>query len=68
MISVIKQSIIFRVIINIITSHSHVGQWRIQTKDKNSEEIKTEVYEGVLLCTGHHAEKKLPDFEGRRFT
>ncbi|ELT88397.1 hypothetical protein CAPTEDRAFT_172206 [Capitella teleta] len=41
------------------------GRWAVDYKDKTSgEETKGEVYDAVLVCTGHHAEKKMPNFPG----
>ena len=40
------------------------GQWVLQVTDKNTKSSTTEIFDGVLVCTGHHAEKRLPTFEG----
>ena len=41
------------------------GQWEIEIKDKSEGEVTSEVFDGVLVCTGHHAEKKMPKLPGQ---
>jgi dimethylaniline monooxygenase (N-oxide forming) len=38
------------------------GQWEIAIKTSDKEE--TRVFDAVLICTGHHAEKNIPNFPG----
>ena len=40
------------------------GQWVLKVTDKETQNTTTEVFDGVLVCTGHHADKRLPTFEG----
>ena len=40
------------------------GQWLLQYTDKDSQSTKTEVFDGVLVCTGHHADASIPLFKG----
>ncbi|XP_005099109.1 flavin-containing monooxygenase 5 [Aplysia californica] len=40
------------------------GQWEVRSKDDKSGEEKTEVFDGVLVCSGHHADKYVPTFPG----
>lgn len=40
------------------------GKWDVEIKDLKTGETTTETFDGVLVCTGHHAEKYLPRFEG----
>ena len=41
------------------------GKWELHIKDHKNDVTSTEIFDGVLLCTGHHAEKNLPTFEGK---
>ncbi|CAL1534301.1 unnamed protein product [Lymnaea stagnalis] len=43
---------------------SELGQWEIKYRNKSTGEEKTEIFDGVLVCTGHHAEKNAPTFPG----
>ncbi|XP_013068490.2 flavin-containing monooxygenase 5-like [Biomphalaria glabrata] len=40
------------------------GQWEIKYRDKETDGVTTETFDGVLVCTGHHAEKYEPTFPG----
>ena len=40
------------------------GKWVVRVKDVNSGSEVTEVFDAVLICTGHHADKHLPHFPG----
>jgi dimethylaniline monooxygenase (N-oxide forming) len=43
------------------------GQWIVDYRDKTSgQETKGEVFDAVMVCTGHHAEKKMPNFPGEK--
>ena len=43
---------------------AETGRWNIVVKYHVTDKTTTEVFDGVLVCTGHHAEKKVPTFEG----
>jgi len=40
------------------------GQWSIQFVDHKSGEEKREIFDAVMVCSGHHAEKNVPSFPG----
>ncbi|XP_033728016.1 dimethylaniline monooxygenase [N-oxide-forming] 5-like [Pecten maximus] len=40
------------------------GQWMITVNDKNTGEKVQNVYDALLVCTGHHASPHIPDFSG----
>ncbi|ELU17934.1 hypothetical protein CAPTEDRAFT_222532 [Capitella teleta] len=40
------------------------GQWEVHSTDLKTDEKKLEVYDGVLVCTGHHAKTFMPKFDG----
>lgn len=50
--------------INKTADFSKTGQWNIKIKDLKSGKVEDLVYDAVLVCTGHHAEKHIPDFPG----
>lgn len=39
------------------------GRWQLKIKEGDGEE-RTEIFDAVLLCSGHHAEKYIPKFPG----
>lgn len=46
------------------TDFPKTGQWVIKIKNKKSDKVQDLVYDAVMVCTGHHAEKHVPDFPG----
>lgn len=40
------------------------GKWVLQIKDVNSGTETKEVFDAVLLCTGHYSDKNIPHFPG----
>jgi len=40
------------------------GQWVLKVTDRKAQTTSTEVFDGVLVCTGHHADKRIPVFDG----
>nr|KAG5706617.1 hypothetical protein BaRGS_005687 [Batillaria attramentaria] len=40
------------------------GRWNLQIRDHKSGEERTETFDAVLVCSGHHAEKHEPSFPG----
>ena len=40
------------------------GQWEISYRNIETGATNTEEFDGVFLCTGHHAEKYVPEFPG----
>lgn len=40
------------------------GPWQLTIKNLSSGKTFTKVFDAVLVCTGHHAEKKVPHFQG----
>ena len=41
------------------------GKWNLRIKDRASGKETDEVFDGIFVCTGHHAEKHEPKFEGQ---
>ena len=40
------------------------GSWEVTSKDVRTGSISTELFDAVMVCSGHHAEKNMPHFEG----
>lgn len=40
------------------------GQWNIKVKDNKTGDVEEIVFDAVMVCTGHHAEKHVPEFPG----
>ncbi|XP_041482053.1 flavin-containing monooxygenase 5-like [Lytechinus variegatus] len=40
------------------------GQWKVTTTHQETCKSMTEIYDAVLVCTGHHCTPYTPDFEG----
>ncbi|KAK3087719.1 hypothetical protein FSP39_009588 [Pinctada imbricata] len=40
------------------------GQWSIQVKDRDTGQTEDLLFDAVMICTGHHAEKNMPNFPG----
>ena len=36
----------------------------MEVKDKKTGEIQRETFDGVMVCTGHHADAYIPSFPG----
>jgi len=41
------------------------GRWKLEIKDLESGLTRTEEFDGVMVCSGHHAEKKIVHFPGQ---
>ncbi|BFZ05636.1 hypothetical protein BsWGS_08676 [Bradybaena similaris] len=40
------------------------GRWEIKHRNRKSGQEKLQVFDGVLVCSGHHADKHMPPFPG----
>ncbi|XP_045199208.2 flavin-containing monooxygenase 5-like [Mercenaria mercenaria] len=40
------------------------GTWEVVTRDRTTGNTGTDTFDAVLVCTGHHAEKNMPNFRG----
>ena len=40
------------------------GRWVLKIKDKSSGSVSEQIFDAVLVCTGHHAEKNMASFPG----
>ncbi|GFN88429.1 dimethylaniline monooxygenase [n-oxide-forming] [Plakobranchus ocellatus] len=45
-------------------SFAKTGQWEICYRNHSTGKVSSELFDGVLICTGHHAEKYVPEFPG----
>ena len=46
-------------------SYDITGKWDAEIRDHKTGEVENAEFDGVLVCTGHHAQKKVPTFEGQ---
>ena len=40
------------------------GKWDIRIRNRKTKDETIETFRAVLVCTGHHADKHMPRFEG----
>ena len=40
--------------------------WEVITKDLRTGEVRTELFDAVMVCSGHHADKNMAHFEGEQ--
>jgi len=40
------------------------GKWDFRIRNRKTKEETVETFDAVLVCTGHHAAKHMPKFEG----
>lgn len=40
------------------------GKWSVTTRDVTTGHTEDHEFDAVMLCTGHHADKNVPDFPG----
>ncbi|XP_059165641.1 flavin-containing monooxygenase 5-like [Physella acuta] len=43
---------------------ARTGKWLVEYKSSNTGAEKSEMFDGVLVCSGHHADKNVPTFPG----
>lgn len=46
--------------------HEQTGRWKVTTEQVDTHDKSTDVYDGVMVCTGHHTKPLLPWFPGQR--
>lgn len=53
-------------VISVKRSHdfSSSGRWDVRVKDNVIGKERDEVFDAVMLCSGHHADKYVPTFPG----
>lgn len=44
--------------------YERTGQWYVTSRNLESNDIKKDIFDGVLLATGHHTFPYMPDFPG----
>ncbi len=44
--------------------HLWLRRWRLSIRDRLAGEDREEIFDAVLVCTGHHGSKHLPKFPG----
>ncbi|KAJ8319576.1 hypothetical protein KUTeg_002870 [Tegillarca granosa] len=53
-------------VINILQTkdYSQTGQWKVKVRQKVTGVVTDHVFDAVMICIGHHAQKRVPDFPG----
>lgn len=46
------------------SDHDVTGRWTVRVKDVNNNDIREEIFDGVMVCIGHHA---IPNFKKEAF-
>lgn len=46
------------------TDYDESGKWLVSVRNVTSGEESKEIFDGVLICTGHHVKPLIPVFEG----
>ncbi|XP_064615988.1 flavin-containing monooxygenase 5-like [Liolophura sinensis] len=44
---------------------AQTGRWEMEVQDVVNQTKTTEYFDGLLICTGHHADMHLPTFQGQ---
>ncbi len=45
------------------SDYEETGKWKITAKDLNIGQTVTDVFDGVMICTGHHVTPSVPKFK-----
>ena len=43
--------------------YEETGKWKITAKDLNTDQLVSDVFDGVMVCTGHHVTPLIPTFK-----
>lgn len=44
------------------SDYEQTGRWKVTAKDLSNGNIFEDVFDGVMVCTGHHVEPLIPEF------
>ena len=44
--------------------YEETGQWKVTVTPQSTGKPVTEIFDAVLVCTGHHCTPNIPEFEG----
>ncbi|XP_046562089.1 flavin-containing monooxygenase 5-like [Haliotis rubra] len=47
------------------SDYEQTGRWDLQIRDHKTGSDETQVFDAVMVCTGHHASKNVPHFTGQ---
>lgn len=69
----LKKYIRFRTLVNYVTpadDYDTTGKWRLDLNSRGTDDDELgewwEHFDAVLVCSGHHVEPNVPDFEGMK--
>ncbi|XP_048435947.1 flavin-containing monooxygenase FMO GS-OX-like 3 [Pyrus x bretschneideri] len=40
------------------------GKWKVKSRSKGGGDVEDEIYDAVVVCSGHHTEPRLPQIQG----
>ena len=54
-------------VMNIVQNddYDQTGRWKVTFRDMKTNEIQSEVFDGVMVATGHHVKPLVPTFPGQ---
>ncbi|XP_033099009.1 dimethylaniline monooxygenase [N-oxide-forming] 5-like [Anneissia japonica] len=58
----------FRYVVEHVTQgedFKQTGQWKVKYKNCDNDVTSTEVFDGVMVCNGHHCDPHVAEFEGQ---
>lgn len=64
----LRRHVVFRMeVIKVKEADDHdlTGKWTVSTKNLDTNEVKSEVFDSVMICTGHHGKPLWPKFKGQ---
>lgn len=45
--------------------YDETGRWKATVQNLNTQKVFDEVFDGVMVCTGHHVKPLVPTFKGQ---
>lgn len=51
--------------VEMADDYEETGRWKLQSRNLITSEMKTEIFDGVMICTGHHGTVNQPTFKGQ---
>lgn len=51
--------------LELADDYEETGRWKIRTRNLDTNEIFEDIFDGVMVCTGHHGTISMPTFPGQ---
>jgi len=64
----LRKHIVFKtevVKVNQADDYDTTGKWNVQTKNLETNEVKNEIFDSVMVCVGHHGKPQWPKFKNQ---